>query len=94
MAPLRYTAVAPLSAPLRVTLLHAANSASRRLAAARCFAAAAPLRYCHSTVALVKALLIGVGNLVCSMRPCWERKLINIFPCPCALILLEQFCSF
>ena len=42
-APLLYTAALLRSAPLRVTLLHAASSAPRRLAAA------ALLRYCHST---------------------------------------------
>ena len=50
-APLLYTAALLRSAPLRVTLLHAASSAPRRLAAAallRC-CRAAPLRYCHST---------------------------------------------
>ena len=48
-APLLYTAALLRSAPLRITLLHAASLHRAASLLPRCFAAAAPLRYCHST---------------------------------------------
>ena len=62
-APLLYTAALLRSAPLRVTLLHAASSAPRRLAAAallRCCRAASLLPL-HSASSSLEPIAVGLG---------------------------------